>query len=923
MPIPSSNDDITLYYGGRVDFQFKNLTRGLFWQTVTPYLEDDDNNQGPQSYVIAASGDDIQFYRHTSQLYAVMTQGEDLIGGDSLAVRGMITDRFGNITYGTPSVTRLAYDPSPPVIGEVLVGDNTNFGTTIYSNDTSKVDWTPFVEANQFESGLDRYEIQIERYDNLGVSDEMLLEWTTSLRTVDTTIVVTDPESGEEVSVDTTLYLPETKYSNEFLLEHKHRYLARIRAFDVAGNISEILESDTLIRFNTAPDIQNLQDAVLYEDEYWIDSVQIIDPDLTILQGDSFAYSATTNRIVGNEATGAVNIDENGYLTWTPTQEDTGSYTIEILVTDNYDLQDTLSLPLTVTAVNDTPNLAILDPDNIITWEEDQEAPVTINLSHYITDVDNDITTDINWVAVILDTSQLDEDYPLGQVVVGPNTPWDVHARLSREYLGLDLNNPASRAPQISLETIQLINNSRTNPLLSVSIEVQEYDDVPDSVIATFSSDSNYYGDNHRIIFIAQDLAGAEARDTIIANVTAKNDPPILSDLPDVEVIENDSIRLEFGSYTTDVDDTSLTFTITALTNEDMITINPPTIVSYHIGDSVTFTPQPLFSNEAMIKVVVSDDESSDSSTFKLDILRVVRPHLAVSVVQNNAFSKFLQVIVTDTVSKTVNLSMEVQNQDVSLDTIAAYTYTGDLSFESSGNYSIDIYANASVGDTTISETFALAAGRAAGRWYGSSYDGRFTIIGDPGTISFDQPFLIADSTLFEANFYDQASYVLGNENFSFNQPIEVRFASEREDLAIYRRKNGVTWEELPSLTLESEIFTLSEQSGYFRLGPKTIIVPEQTNIHQNYPNPFNPATTIMYDIGLLDGLSQNVTINIYNLLGQQILTLVKDQDQIGQFKVQWDGYDKFGQQMSSGVYFIQLSTKTGIVKNKKMMLMK
>ena len=174
---------------------------------------------------------------------------------------------------------------------------------------------------------------------------------------------------------------------------------------------------------------------------------------------------------------------------------------------------------------------------------------------------------------------------------------------------------------------------------------------------------------------------------------------------------------MEFGSFTSDIDDTLLTFTITALTNEDMITISPSTFASNSLGDSVTFTPQPLFSNEAMIQVVVSDEESSDSSTFKLDILRVVRPHLAVSVVQNNAFSKFLQVIVTDTVSKTVNLSMEVQNQDVSLDTIAAYTYTGDLSFESSGNYSIDIYANASVGDTTISETLALAAGRAAGRW--------------------------------------------------------------------------------------------------------------------------------------------------------------------------------------------------------------
>ena len=78
-----------------------------------------------------------------------------------------------------------------------------------------------------------------------------------------------------------------------------------------------------------------------------------------------------------------------------------------------------------------------------------------------------------------------------------------------------------------------------------------------------------------------------------------------------------------------------------------------------------------------------------------------------------------------------------------------------------------------------------------------------------------------------------------------------------------------------------------------------------------------------MYDIGLLDGLKQRVSISVYNLLGQHVTTLIEDKDQIGQFTIQWDGYDKFGQQMSSGVYFIQLTTKTGIVKNKKMMLLK
>ena len=239
------------------------------------------------------------------------------------------------------------------------------------------------------------------------------------------------------------------------------------------------------------------------------------------------------------------------------------------------------------------------------------------------------------------------------------------------------------------------------------------------------------------------------------------------------------------------------------------------------------------------------------------------------------------------------------------------------------GEYSIDIAATAEVGDTSFSRSFNIAAGRVANPWSGSSNDGLFSINGSPGAILFDQPFLIADSTLFPNDFYDRGSYIFGSEDYEFNRAIEIRLKSDRSDLAIYRRTNNFNWVELPSLNSSGDIFTLSYESGYFRLGPKTIIVPEQTNIQQNYPNPFNPSTTIVYDIGLLDGLRQNVSINVYNLLGQHVAELVKNRDQIGQFKIQWDGHDKFGQEMASGIYFVQLSTKTGIVKNKKMMLMK
>ena len=346
--------------------------------------------------------------------------------------------------------------------------------------------------------------------------------------------------------------------------------------------------------------------------------------------------------------------------------------------------------------------------------------------------------------------------------------------------------------------------------------------------------------------------------------------------------------------------------------------------ISSSSEDSIQFIPSQLWSKDHIIQVVVFDDEASDTSSFVLDIERVLRPHFSVSVTQNNAFNKYFQIIVMDTVEKATFVSLDVANSPINnIDTIADFTYIAHVYMESSGNYPIDVSANAVVGDTTIREYFSLAAGRTASQWAGQSFDGKFSVVGNPGAVTYDQSLLIVDSTLFDNSFHDRASYVLGNEDFEFNQPIEVRMAHERDDVAIYRRKNGAIWEELPSISKDGEIFTLSEKAGYFKLGPKTIIVPEQTSIHQNYPNPFNPTTTIMYDFGLLDGLKQRVSISVYNLLGQHVTTLVENKDQIGQFKIQWNGTDKFGQQMSSGVYFIQLSTKTGIVRNKKMMLLK
>ena len=99
--------------------------------------------------------------------------------------------------------------------------------------------------------------------------------------------------------------------------------------------------------------------------------------------------------------------------------------------------------------------------------------------------------------------------------------------------------------------------------------------------------------------------------------------------------------------------------------------------------------------------------------------------------------------------------------------------------------------------------------------------------------------------------------------------------------------------------------------------------IPETFALHQNYPNPFNPSTTVKYDIGLMDGLEQRVSVNVYNVVGQHVTTLVNNVSQVGQFYVKWDGADKFGKTLPSGIYFVQLKTDSGIIKNKKMMFLK
>jgi hemolysin activation/secretion protein len=92
---------------------------------------------------------------------------------------------------------------------------------------------------------------------------------------------------------------------------------------------------------------------------------------------------------------------------------------------------------------------------------------------------------------------------------------------------------------------------------------------------------------------------------------------------------------------------------------------------------------------------------------------------------------------------------------------------------------------------------------------------------------------------------------------------------------------------------------------------------PQASALLQNYPNPFNPSTRIQYS---LEKAAQ-VSLKIYNLLGQEVATLVNDRQEAGSYTVPFNS-NEATLSLSSGVYFYRLEAES-FVSTKKLVLMR
>ena len=110
---------------------------------------------------------------------------------------------------------------------------------------------------------------------------------------------------------------------------------------------------------------------------------------------------------------------------------------------------------------------------------------------------------------------------------------------------------------------------------------------------------------------------------------------------------------------------------------------------------------------------------------------------------------------------------------------------------------------------------------------------------------------------------------------------------------------------------------TLAVQSPVAVVPTDNAMLPAGFDLSQNYPNPFNPSTVIEFSVPE----RSQVTIDVLNIIGQHVVTLVDRQLAPGTYRTTWDSRDAFGNAVASGIYFYRLRAGDAAMTRKMVLL--
>jgi hypothetical protein len=185
-------------------------------------------------------------------------------------------------------------------------------------------------------------------------------------------------------------------------------------------------------------------------------------------------------------------------------------------------------------------------------------------------------------------------------------------------------------------------------------------------------------------------------------------------------------------------------------------------------------------------------------------------------------------------------------------------------------------------------------------------------------TQSIKEPFKAMDDVK-DWNMFIETSRPNQLQKISWNLPkndnIYFYLVDNKREEIIDMRKSQIYEFKSNSRQYSFKVYATLDES----FKPK--IIPQEFKLLQNYPNPFNPSTTIKFGI-TESGAKSKTVLKIFNVLGQEIVTLINKRIDSGYHKIVWNGANRSGSKVSSGIYFYYLlNGKSRLVK--KMVLIK
>lgn len=611
-----------------------------------------------------------------------------------------------------------------------------------------------------------------------------------------------------------------------------------------------------------------------------------------------------------------------------------GQETITFTATDPENGSDSDAAIFSVGAQNDAPIVSRI-PDQTI---DEGNTFATITLNNYVSDADNS-PSEMKWtfsgnsdLSVKINSSNI-------ATITIPNSNWNGSEQITftatdpgglsdsdAAQFTVNAVNDAPVVNAIPSQTITEGNQFRTLRLDSYVSDVDNADaelswtyngntdlsvQISPDRIATISTPSNTWNGSETITFSAKDPSGLSDSGTAKFTVSASNNAPVISTIPNQTINEGETFAaIPLDNYVSDVDDADNTlvwsFTgnsaLNVVIDANRIAQINPKDSEWNGSESITFT-------------VTDPGQLSDTQEVKF------------TVNGSNDAPKFVSALPNLSVDEDKTLNYPKSNWYPFVEDVD--NADEELSYKISGN-------NPFISATENGASWLFSAQK---DWFGID---TLTLTVSDGTASAQSTFILTFNAVNDApvitSFPDSIHFESGEthvleltalESDVDNKSSQLTWIFESDTNAItveydhsekFLILTSENWHGVTRLKarLEDSGMLSDNASAIVNVAKKVTsivnnkIVPKRFSLEQNYPNPFNPSTTIRYFLS--EGGA--VELTVYNLLGKKITTLVNHYQAAGGHKILFSNKD-----IASGIYIYILKTKDYVAKRKMVLL--